>query len=56
VAAAALAAPAMARDWNDYNNCNTVPVYNSYPVVRHDVRDVRNVRHDGRVYRGGFER
>jgi hypothetical protein len=64
VAGAALAAPAMARDRGDYNNnCNTpaysynTPAYsyNTYRVVRHDVRDVHNVRHDGR-YRGGFER
>ena len=65
VAGAALAAPAMARDWNDYNNCapaNTYTTYNTYPAVRsytavrHDVGDLHNVRHDARPYRGRVER
>ncbi|HKE26851.1 MAG TPA: hypothetical protein VKB88_31075 [Bryobacteraceae bacterium] len=60
VAAAAFAVPAMARDRDDYNNCNTPAYsYNNYTVARHDVRDVRNVRnvrHDARTDRGRFER
>jgi hypothetical protein len=55
-AAAALAVPASARDWDDYNNCNgnAYPVYTTRVVVRHDGGANRGFRRDVRPVRGGF--
>jgi hypothetical protein len=57
-AAAAFAAPAMARDWDDYGcaGYNARPVYGGYATVRRDVRVDHNVRRDVRPVRGGFDR
>jgi hypothetical protein len=57
IAGAALAAPAMARDRDDYNCApNSYTVYNTHTAVRRDVRDVRNVRRDVRPFYGRAER
>jgi hypothetical protein len=60
VAGAALAAPAMARDRDDYNcapnTYNTYNAYNTRTAVRRDVRDVHTVRRDVRPFYGRAER
>jgi hypothetical protein len=57
-ATAALAAPAMARDRDNYNcaGYNTAPVYGSYAVARPVLRGDHNLRRGVRPVRGPVER